>query len=150
MMSATHSRGLSARSMLAWVMPALALSLAACAGLGGGAAASLLGTEWRLVEIDGEALPERPAATLAFTEPGRVAGSGSCNRFFGSVSFSGEKIGFGQMGATKMACLGQDSRIEARYFAALQQASRYELKDATLLIHLTDRPAPLRFVRTRP
>jgi len=135
---------------LAWALPAVALSLAACAGSGGTNPASLLGTEWRLVEMDGQILPERPAATLAFTEPGKVAGNGSCNRFFGSVTVSGEQIGFGQIGATKMACMGPAGQLEPRYFAALQQAQRYEVKNTSLVIHMKDQAAPLRFVRTRP
>ena len=133
---------------LAWALPALALSLAACAG--GAQPGGLLGTEWRLVEMDGQALPERPAATLAFTEPGKVAGSGSCNRFFGSVTVSGDRIAFGQVGATKMACMGPAGQLEPRYFAALQQAQRYELGDRQLLIHIQGQAAPLRFVRTQP
>jgi heat shock protein HslJ len=132
---------------LAWALPALALSLAACAG--GAQPGSLVGTEWRLVELDGKTLPERPAATLAFTEPGKVAGSGSCNRYFGSVSVSGDRIGFSQVGATKMACMGPAGDLEPRYFAALQQAQRYELKDSQLLIHVQGQTAPLRFVRTQ-
>ncbi|HMN93972.1 MAG TPA: META domain-containing protein [Hydrogenophaga sp.] len=136
--------------ILAWCLPALALSLGACAGSVGTAAAGLVGTEWRLVEMDGETLPERPAATLAFVEADRVAGSGSCNRYFGSVTVSGQRIGFGQMGSTKMACIGPHAELEPRYLSALQQASRFEISDSVLLIHLQDRQQPLRFVRTQP
>ncbi len=133
---------------LTWALPALALSLAACAG--GAQPGGLVGTEWRLVEMNGQALPEQPAATMAFTEPGKVAGSGSCNRYFGSVTLSGQQIGFSQVGATKMACMGPAGELESRYFAALQQAQRYEVKDGQLLIHVQGQAAPLRFVRTQP
>ncbi|MEZ5665765.1 MAG: META domain-containing protein [Burkholderiaceae bacterium] len=132
-----------------WAAPALALSLAACAA-GGTQTASLQGTEWRLVEMDGQPVPERPAATLFFKEPGQVTGSGSCNRFFGKVTLSGDQIGFGQMGSTKMACAGPAAQLEPRYLTALHHATRYELKGAELLIHLKAPQAPLRFARTQP
>lgn len=148
-MSDTHvPRTLRPLRALTWALPALVLSLAACAG--GAQPGGLAGTEWRLVEMDGQALPERPAATLAFNEPGKVTGSGSCNRFFGSVTVSGHQIGFSQVGATKMACMGPAGQLEPRYFSALQQAQRYEIKDSQLLIHMQGQAAPLRFVRTRP
>ena len=133
---------------LAWALPALVLSLAACAG--GAQPGGLTGTDWRLVEMDGQVLPARPAATLDFNEPGKVTGSGSCNRFFGSVTVSGSQIGFSAIGATKMACMGPAGQLEPRYLAALQQAQRHEIKDGQLLIHVRGQATPLRFVRTRP
>ena len=127
---------------------AISLSLAACAGQP--AAPSLTGTEWRLEALGDSAVMERSQATLIFPEAGRVAGNGSCNRFFGSVRITQGHIGFDQMGSTKMACMGPANEQEARYLAALQKAERYELQGRTLLIHVQGMAQPLRFVQTRP
>ncbi len=130
----------------AWL--AISLSLAACAGQP--AAPSLTGTEWRLEALGDSAVMERSQATLAFPEAGRVAGNGSCNRFFGSVRMAQGQIGFGQLASTKMACMGPANGQETRYLAALQKAERYEVQGRTLLIHVQDMNQPLRFVRTAP
>jgi heat shock protein HslJ len=133
---------------LAWLGLLLTVSLAACAGQP--APVSLTGTEWRLEALGDSAVMERSQATLAFPEAGQVAGNGSCNRFFGSVRIAQGHIGFGQMGSTKMACLGPANEQEARYLAALQKAERYEVQGRTLLIHVQGMAQPLRFVQTRP
>ena len=130
----------------AWL--AISLSLAACAGQP--AAPSLTGTEWRLEALGDSAVMERSQATLAFPEAGRVAGNGSCNRFFGSVRIAQGHIGFDQMGSTKMACMGPANGQETRYLAALQKAERYEVQGRTLLIHVNGMAQPLRFVQTAP
>lgn len=127
---------------------AISLSLAACAGQP--AAPSLTGTEWRLEALGDSAVMERSQATLAFPEAGRVAGNGSCNRFFGTVRITQGHIGFDQMGSTKMACMGPANEQEARYLAALQKAERYEVQGRTLLIHAQGMAQPLRFVQTAP
>ena len=127
---------------------AISLSLAACAGQP--AAPSLTGTEWRLEALGDSAVMERSQATLTFPEAGRVAGNGSCNRFFGSVRITQGHIGFDQMGSTKMACMGPANEQEARYLAALQKAERYELQGRTLLIHVNGMAQPLRFAQTAP
>jgi heat shock protein HslJ len=130
-----------------WALATFALSLAACAG--GPPQGGLVGTEWRLVEMEGQTLPDRPTATLVFTETGRVAGNGSCNRFFGNVTVSGPNIGFSQMGSTRMACPGPASELEPRYLGALQRATGYEIREGQLLIQVEGQTSPLRFVRTQ-
>lgn len=139
------------RSMLWLALPALA-ALSACAVPPTGASASppLWGTEWRLDDLAGRAVLGQPAATLAFPEAGRAAGHGSCNRFFGSVQVEGSQIGFGQMGATRMACMGPVGEQEDRYLKALADAQRYEVRGRTLLIHLKGQDKPLRFTQTKP
>lgn len=137
----------------AWLALPLCTVLTACAIPAGPAAApapSLVGTEWRLEDLGGRGVLDRAQATLAFPEAGRVAGSGSCNRFFGSVTLEHDRIGFGQMGATRMACTGAVGDQENRYLAALQQAGRFEVRGTALLIHVQGMDRPLRFIRTKP
>ena len=92
----------------------------------------------------------RAQATLAFPEPGRVAGNGSCNRFFGSYTLINDRIAFGQMGSTRMACMGAVAEQESRYMAALQKAQRVQMQGSTLLLSVEGQDKPLRFSRTKP
>jgi heat shock protein HslJ len=111
---------------------------------------TLWGSEWRLQSIAGQAALPQPVATLAFPQAGQVAGNGSCNRFFGTVQTDKDRLTFGPLGATKMACIGGASEQESRYLGALQKAQRYEVQGDTLLIHAQGMDQPLRFVRTAP
>ncbi|MBN9369644.1 MULTISPECIES: META domain-containing protein [Hydrogenophaga] len=125
--------------------------LGACAmPAGPGGAPSLVGTEWRLEDLGGSGVLDRVPATLAFPEAGRVAGQGSCNRFFGSYTLVQDRIAFGQMGMTRMACAGAVGEQENRYMAALQKAQRVQVQGSTLTLSVEGMDKPLRFVRTRP
>lgn len=110
----------------------------------------LWGSEWQLQSIAGQAALPQPVATLAFPQSGLAAGNGSCNRFSGPVEIDRDRLKFGPLMSTKMACLGGASQQESRYLAALRGAQRYEVQGDTLLIHSQGMEQPLRFVRTAP
>jgi len=114
------------------------------------ASPSILNTTWLLEDLGGAGVLDRARATLAFTEPGKVAGSGSCNRFFGSVTIFGQSISFGQLGSTRMACVPAVAAQEANYFKALADAERFVLDGPFLLIYAKNMDKPLRFTRTTP
>jgi len=107
---------------------------------------SLLGTAWRLEDLAGAGVLDRVQATLEFVEAGRTGGLGSCNRFNGVVTIEGDSIRFGGIAATRRACPEAVMRQETQYFAALQDAERYEREGEFLRIFAKDRPAPLRFI----
>ncbi len=135
---------------IALLLPVFA-GLVACTMPGApGATPNLAGTEWRLQELAGApALPE-VQATLAFPEAGRVAGFSSCNRFFGTYTLVQDKVAFGQMGMTRMACMGPAGEQETRYMAALQKAQTLRVEGSALLIAVEGQDKPLRFVRSKP
>ena len=108
---------------------------------------ALDGTQWRLEDLAGTGVIDDAQATLGFTERGKVAGRGSCNRFFANVEISGDSIRFGPIAATRMACGKATMRQEGRYFKALEAAERFSLDDATLLIYSRGLDRPLRFVK---
>jgi heat shock protein HslJ/uncharacterized membrane protein len=108
-------------------------------------AATLVGTAWRLEELAGAGVLDRVQATLEFPEPGRAGGLGSCNRYNGVVTMEEDSIRFGGIAATRRACPEAVMRQETTFFAALQDAERYERDGATLRIFAKDRPEPLRF-----
>jgi heat shock protein HslJ len=129
--------------------PVLMLATA-CAMPGAPATAPLVGSEWRLEDLGGAAVLDRVEATLGFPEAGRVAGNGSCNRFFGSYTLMSDRIAIGQMGATRMACAGPVGEQEARYLAALEKAERVEVQGRTMRVHVKGMEKPLRYTRTKP
>ena len=108
--------------------------------------AGLAGTRWRLEKLGDQPAIPGVEATMEFPEEGKVAGRGSCNRFFGTVEISGESIKFGPLASTKMACLDDaTSTQETRYLEALAAAERFSFDGPALLIHSRGGGAPLRF-----
>jgi heat shock protein HslJ len=89
-------------------------------------------------------------ATLTFPEVGKIAGNGSCNRFFGPGEISGATIKLGPLASTRMACPEAVMNQEMKYLAALQAAERFEWKDPYLLIYCKSFGKPLRFTRLHP
>jgi putative lipoprotein len=78
------------------------------------------GTAWVLEDLAGAGVMDYVRATLEFPEPGKVAGNGSCNRFFGSAPVTGDRLTVSPLGATRMACPEAVMNQESRYFQALQ------------------------------
>jgi heat shock protein HslJ len=124
-------------------------SLGACAATAPAASPEpLWGSEWQLQLIGSQAALPQPIATLNFPQTGQTAGHGSCNRFSGTVEIDKDRLRFGPLISTKMACPGGASEQESRYLGALRGAQRYEVQGDTLLIHAQGMDQPLRFVRT--
>ena len=109
----------------------------------------LVGTRWTLEDLAGAGVIEEASATLEFPEPGKVTGSGSCNRFFGAVSIDGNAISIRPLGTTRMACAEAVAMQEVSYIRALQSAERYSLRGAVLLIYVRGMQSPLRFITAR-
>lgn len=108
------------------------------------------GTAWLLEDLGGSGVLDRVQATLEFPEPGKAAGNGSCNRFFGTVEVSGESITFGRLGSTRMACVEAVAMQEGKYLKALEAAERFAIDGSILLIYSKGMDKPLRFTRTAP
>lgn len=106
---------------------------------------NLWGSDWLLEDLSGRVVIDNVQATISFPETGKVAGKGSCNRFFGSAEITGETIKFGPLGATRMACPEAVMNQEAKYLEALQAAEHFERKDSHLQIYCKGWEKPLRF-----
>lgn len=116
----------------------------------GGDAGGLAGTAWRLEDLGGAGVLDRVEATLEFPEAGKVAGSGSCNRFFGAVQISGESIKISPLGSTRMSCVEAVMNQEGKYLKALQDAERFTRDGSALLIYCKGMAKPLRFMPKEP
>ena len=79
------------------------LMLVRASGTAGAPRAELWGTSWRLADLQGRPALEGVEATLEFPERGKVAGKGSCNRFFGTANISGDSLTLSKMGASPHA-----------------------------------------------
>lgn len=119
----------------------------AAANAAGAVPGGLWGTSWVLEEIGGAEVIDDTQATLEFPEEGKTAGRGSCNHFFGSVTVADSTIGFGPLGATRMACAEAVMAQESRYLKALQDAERYTVEGNVLLVYVRGMDKPLRFTR---
>ena len=108
---------------------------------------ALAGTAWRLEDLAGAGVLDRIEATLEFAEGGKVSGNASCNRFFGTVTISGQSMTFGPLGSTRKACAEAVGIQEGRYLRALQDAERFTLEGSVLLIYFKGMTDPLRLVR---
>lgn len=84
---------------------------------------SVLNTEWLLEDLSGNGVVAHIRATLAFPEAGRLAGNGSCNRFFGTAVIHSNTIKLGPLGATRMACPEAVMNQETKYLEATTTGS---------------------------
>jgi copper homeostasis protein (lipoprotein) len=92
------------------------------------ATAPLEGTAWHLVSLGGEAVvpgERRPGPNMTLdAAASRVAGSDGCNRFMGGFQRDGDKLSFGQLASTMMAC-ADGMEAAQRFTAALGATRRY-------------------------
>ena len=95
------------------------------------------------------ALPPDAVVRVQLSDASRVAGSGSCNRFFGTVSIDGTAISFRPLGTTRMGCAEAVAMQEVSYMRALQNAERFVLQRTALLIYVRGMQDPLRFITAR-
>lgn len=104
-------------------------------------AAPLEGTEWRLVDIGGQPSPagadstRHPGFTL-LAEGRKVQGSAGCNRMTGTYKLDGEKLKFGPLATTRMAC--PDMQTETAFLKALGATTRYEVSGSSLTLYGAD------------
>jgi putative lipoprotein len=91
--------------------------------------ADLIGTSWRAEDIGGRGVIDNAQTTITFDAEGRVAGSGGCNRYFGPVTIEGSAISFGDIGATRMACVPALMDQEQKFFDALAATQSYRFDD---------------------
>jgi heat shock protein HslJ len=98
--------------------------------------------KWRIVAVSGAEGLDVARAQAEFAGNGRFASTIGCNRIAGTPRVSGEKLAFGPMLTTRMACPPPLDGVERRYLAALETVRSYRL-DGARLVFLDDSGAPL-------
>jgi heat shock protein HslJ len=116
-------------------------------------AAALEGTEWRLFDIGGQPAPagadttRHPGFTL-IAEGRKVQGSAGCNRMNGTYQLDGEKLKFGPLATTRMACPAMQT--ETAFLKALEATTRYEVKGSSLTLYGADTAVARLEAATKP
>jgi heat shock protein HslJ len=90
---------------------------------------ALEGQYWKAIELAGKPTPAQDPqreAHLQFQAGGRVSGSDGCNRLTGTYQRSGDRLTFGQMAGTQMACLDAPG-IEEAFRDALKNVARFAI-----------------------
>ncbi len=105
---------------------------------GSGGSRPLEGTYWKAIELAGKPTPTQDPkreAHLQF-QGRRLSGSDGCNRLTGTYQLNGDRVAFGQMAGTQMACVNPGG-TESPFRDALKSATkltvagdRLELSDA--------------------
>jgi heat shock protein HslJ len=117
----------------------LFLAAAGCASFPRYAEYALENRDWRLVELHGQpAVPStgmREAGLRFGSDSLRVSGSGGCNRIAGTYTRDGDRLTFGPMLSTRMACAdARLNRQEVEFLGAIQATTRYEITRDTLIL----------------
>ncbi len=109
----------------------------------------LVDSQWRLINYSAPsaeiALPDSPAITLSLTAD-RASGSGGCNSYTAALTYAEDRLSFGQIASTEMACDEPIMTMETTYFEALAKVGRYQIVDGQLVL-LSDDGQRLTFVR---
>jgi len=98
---------------------------------------SLVGPTWVAIELADMPVPAEPAAKqpkLEFVANGRAAGSDGCNRVSAPYTSNGDRITFGPMIATRMACPGTED-VTTRFAAAIQGTTSWRIAAGRLEFH---------------
>jgi heat shock protein HslJ len=87
-------------------------------------------TYWKLTRLGDTAVTvasqQREPHVILNSESRRVGGSGGCNRLIGNYELHGDRLAFGQMASTRMACL-EGSATEQAFLEALQHVHTWKI-----------------------
>ncbi len=95
-------------------------------------AAPALTGKWRIVAVSGVDALDVSKTRAEFTQNGRFASTIGCNRIAGNPKISGNRLTFGPVITTRMACIRPLDFVERSYLSALEAARAYRLEGATL------------------
>ncbi|HUL70653.1 MAG TPA: META domain-containing protein [Gemmatimonadales bacterium] len=96
---------------------------------------ALVGTEWTLVELDGQpaglGAGDKAATLTLVSDANHASGFAGCNRMSGSYELTGAALRFGPMAVTRMACAtGMD--LETKFLSAIEATRGYRMTDQGL------------------
>lgn len=85
--------------------------------------------KWLAQSIRNGAVIDKLPSTLEIAADGKVTGNGGCNGFGGKADITGDKISFGPLAATQMACPPATMEQETKLLGALKDARRWLIDD---------------------
>ena len=93
---------------------------------------------WLVQDIRGERVRGRRQATLEISREGRVSANAGCNGIGGEVKISRNRVDFGRMISTQMACAPDIMRQERQFIDALEGARSFRLEPRRGTLELID------------
>jgi len=101
------------------------------------AASPLQETYWKLTRLGDAAVTtseqQREAHFVLHRDNARVSGSGGCNRLLGGYTLDGDRLSFGNLGSTMMACV-DGMEQEQRFLATLKLVARWQVSGQQLTL----------------
>ncbi|UXZ55090.1 META domain-containing protein [Halomonas sp. 7T] len=106
-------------------------------------------TYWKLLSVGEHAAVTTDQASEAHlvlhTEESRLAGSTGCNRLMGQYERDDDRLSFGQLATTRMACPSEAMMQEQHVLEALNETARWQIEGKTLTLIDTENAARARF-----
>lgn len=93
---------------------------------------SLIGTNWRFIEVAGSTVKVDIRTLIRFDNGGIVSGSSGCNRFKGNYASGGSVLSFSKLGWTKMECSAPKMNIEQAIQSALAETRSFKIVEGKL------------------
>lgn len=112
--------------------------------------ATELAGDWLLEDLGGRGVMDMVSTTLVFDDEGRVSGSGGCNRYTGSYTFTDGELSFGPLAGTKKMCPEAVMDQEDRFHKALGAVDRVAVDGPFLLVYCEGLVQPLKFIEMMP
>ena len=110
---------------------------------------SLGNAEWKLTEAYGQRARQTNAMLDFDDNLSRFTGNGGCNRIFGPVTITADRMRFGQIGSTRMMCkLAPGSIPETTVLRGLNATRKYSIARGELTLTDNRGSVLLRFQRT--
>lgn len=105
--------------------------------------------DWLAEDIGGRGVVDNAQTVLSIAADGTISGSGGCNRMFGTAEIEGDRISFGQMGSTMMACPEAIMEQEHRFFLTLEEIKAWQIDEAQNKLLLLDKKGKTLIVLAR-
>ncbi len=93
---------------------------------------------WLAEDILGGGVVDNAQATLQIAEGGSVTGNSGCNGFGGTATIEGDRISFGMLVSTQMACAEALMNQEQKLHDALARVASFRLEAAGNKLVLLD------------
>jgi len=116
----------------------LGLMITSCSEFSGTVADELEGTKWNLLTIR-KSIPIPDSIITIEFEDDEVRGTSGCNTYFGEYTSKENKISFGVLAATEMACLNPEGIMEQEqeYLSFLSEIVAYSIEGDRLILKKT-------------
>jgi heat shock protein HslJ len=99
----------------------------------------LLDITWNLVKLEGEKIDhDGPRIPHIRFETDKASGFDGCNNFFGNYTVAGNKLSFGPLASTRMAC-PQIKEIDMEFNRMLSATTRYRISANSMELYQDDR-----------